>query len=47
MGSVLAERKLYELFIPSMLMCMTGNLTAICDSVFIANVVNLNALSAT
>ena len=46
MGSVLAERKLYELFIPSMLMCMTGNLTAICDSVFIANFVNLNALSA-
>ena len=46
MGSILAKKKLFELFIPSMLMCMTGNVTAILDTVFISNFVNLEAVSA-
>ena len=46
MESSIAKKKLYELLIPSMLMCMAGNLSAIFDSVFISSFVNLEALGA-
>lgn len=46
MESYIAKHKLYELIIPSTLMCMAGNLTAIFDSIFISTFINTNALGA-
>ena len=46
MRSYIAKHKLYELIIPSTLICMAGNLTSIFDSIFISGFINTNALAA-